>query len=68
METNAELSGLAQAAETDVKSTSKGLVFKTTDLGEVTQDRREENSDRSLGSSTLRGWVVQDPRRRLRRP
>lgn len=37
----------------NVKSISKGLVFKITDLGEVTQDRIEENSDRSLGPSTL---------------
>lgn len=49
METNEELSGLAQAADTNVKPFSTGLVFKITDLGEVTRDRMEENSDWSLG-------------------
>lgn len=61
METNAELSGMAQAADTNVKSVIKGLVFKISDLGEVTQDRIEENSDQSLGPSTFRGWAVQGP-------
>lgn len=39
--------------ETNVKSISEGLVFKITDLGEVSQDRTEENADPSLAPPHL---------------